>query len=496
MRKKKTTEKGEQPKKKGRLRVGLRIRLAVSYALGVAVLSSILSVVAFGLTRENLLSQREDVAIAQAVRNAGTVDEKLDASLDPKAIEQVVIGSLPTPAGAQTGLQYKDTWFAKNSVKFSQENIPASVSELVAQNKGAYSITTLNGTPTIVAGIPLPALGAAYYEAAPLDEIQRTLDGLAISLVGASAFTTLAGAMIAYWAARRTFVPLLEVGHAAHAIASGHLDTRLRTGNDPDLDMISIPFNEMAQTLESRIEHDARFASEVSHELRSPLMTLAASVEVLENCRDDMPERAAMALDLLSADVDRFQQLVEDLLEISRFDVGAVKLHLEEVLAAEMVSQAIGVLGAGGIPVHFDDDVTEVVIRVDKRRFARALANLIDNAEKYAGGATSVTIERFEDHIQVAIEDHGAGVPDDEREVIFGRFSRGSSSGNRASDSGVGLGLALVEEHIRLHGGRVWVEDRQDGETGARFVIELPIAELPPDDEPETDLHDELSPVP
>ena len=223
-----------------------------------------------------------------------------------------------------------------------------------------------------------------------------------------------------------------------------------------------------------------RFASEVSHELRSPLMTLAASVEVLENSRDEMPDRAQTALDLLSADVDRFQQLVEDLLEISRFDVGAIKLHLEEVLVAEMVIQAVSVLGGGGVPVRFDDEVSTVVVRVDKRRFARVLANLLDNADKYAGGPTSVNIELLDEVVQIAVEDNGNGVAEAERDVIFDRFSRGSEGGNRASDSGVGLGLALVDEHMRLHGGRVWVEDRRDGESGARFVVELPVVALPP----------------
>ena len=148
------------------------------------------------------------------------------------------------------------------------------------------------------------------------------------------------------------------MGAAAEAIAGGRLDTRLVVGDDPDLDVLAVPFNHMAQALEDRVERDARFASEVSHELRSPLMTLAASVEVLENSRDEIPERAQTALDLLSADVDRFQQLVEDLLEICRFDAGAIKLHLEDVLVAEMVIQAVQVLGGGGIPVRYDDELS------------------------------------------------------------------------------------------------------------------------------------------
>ena len=148
-----------------------------------------------------------------------------------------------------------------------------------------------------------------------------------------------------------------------------------------------------------------------------------------------------------------------------------------------MVLQAVQVLGGGGIPVRFADDVASVVVRVDKRRFARVLANLLDNADKYAGGATEVSIELRGEVVQIAIEDRGNGVPEAEREIIFDRFSRGSESGKRASDSGVGLGLALVDEHVRLHGGQVWVENRRDGTPGARFVVELPVVPLPTADD-------------
>ena len=122
-------------------------------------------------------------------------------------------------------------------------------------------------------------------------------------------------------------------------------------------------------------------------------------------------------------------------------------------------------------------------IRIDKRRLARVVQNLIDNAAKYGDGATRVEVADRGTSMQIAVEDSGTGVPLDERIVIFDRFSRGGAGGRRGSDTGVGLGLALVNEHIRLHGGRVWVEDRPDGEMGARFVVELPIQ--PDEDETE-----------
>jgi two-component system, OmpR family, sensor histidine kinase MtrB len=464
-------------------RLGLRARLTLTYALGAALLSAFLAVTTFGLTRANLLQQREDTAVSRAYVNAATVR----ANLNPAVAMEPLIGSLPTPEGALPVILYHSEWSAKNA-EFGRDTLPQSLRDEVTSGTPARMVFHHDGQPYLAVGVPIPAADAAYYEIVSLAEAQHTLDNLALTLLGAALLTTLAGGLLGWWASRRALAPLLDVGTAAEAIAGGRLDTRLTVGDDPDLDVLAVPFNHMAQALEDRVDRDARFASEVSHELRSPLMTLAASVEVLENSRDEMPDRAQTALDLLSADVDRFQQLVEDLLEISRFDAGAIKLHVEEVLVAEMVIQAVSVLGGGGVPIEFDDnEVGPVVVRVDKRRFARVLANLLDNADKYAGGATAVKIELIDDVVQIAVEDNGNGVIESEREVIFDRFSRGSEGGNRASDSGVGLGLALVDEHMRLHGGRVWVEDRRDGESGARFVVELPVVPVPAGSDEATD---------
>ena len=258
----------------------------------------------------------------------------------------------------------------------------------------------------------------------------------------------------------------------------------LETSDDPDLRILTESFNDMAEALQQRVERDARFASDVSHELRSPLMTLAASVEVMESRRDEMPERAQAALDLLSSDVVRFQGLVEDLLEISRFDAGAIRLHLEELLAAEFVRQAVAVSSLPTTPIHVSERAEHALIRGDRRRLARVIANLIDNARAYGGGEPEISITIVDDaedpvtHLQIAVEDRGPGIAPSERDLVFERFARGGGAGRRTGSEGAGLGLALVDEHVRMHGGRVWVEDRLDGESGARFVIELMATEL------------------
>jgi signal transduction histidine kinase len=467
-------------------RLGLRTRLAATFGLGALVLSVVLSVTAVALTRENLMTEKESSAVDEVGTNALTVKNGL---VGPDVDIQHLIDSLPNREGALPVIEYDNKWHPKNAIDFGQDALPDSLQSLVMHGYAARMVTDHDGVPFLVVGVPIPSRNAAYYEGVSLVETQRALDGLTISLVGASVLVTVAAALVGFWVSRRTLSPLVDVGVAAHAIAGGQLDTRLRVGGDPDLDVLTTSFNEMAGALQDRIERDARFATEVSHELRSPLMTLAASVEVLENSRDEMSERAQTALDLLKADVDRFQQLVEDLLEISRFDVGAVKLNLEEVIFPEMVIQAVHAAGVGPVPVVYEEEVSDAIVKLDKRRFGRVIANLLDNAQKYAGGATRVHLyvptepdptappgtEIEGPVVAMAVEDEGNGVPEDERSIIFDRFSRGSESGNRASDSGVGLGLALVDEHVRLHGGRVWVRDRPDGHPGARFVVELPL---------------------
>jgi signal transduction histidine kinase len=245
-------------------------------------------------------------------------------------------------------------------------------------------------------------------------------------------------------------------------------------------------FNHMADALQQRIERDARFASDVSRELRSPLTTLATAVEVLNDSRDMLPGQARGAVELLRAEVHRFQRMVLDLLEISRLDAGVAELILQEMRLGELVRRAVeGALSAerGDSPttaaarpameIAVDDQAADLVVMVDKRRLERVVANLVDNAQTHGGGLAAVSVTRAGDRVRVAVDDHGPGVPAAYRERIFERFSRvPATAGSRRDGSGVGLGLALVGEHVRLHRGRVWVEDRRGG--GARFVVDLP----------------------
>jgi two-component system sensor histidine kinase MtrB len=458
-------------------RLGLRARVVSAFAIGALLLSALLSVLALGVTRTNIVSQRESAATLQMYVNAGVVRSTLGESNT-----QQVLTSLTTPFGSSPIVYTTNRDFVGKTPDRGGNALPAPLKAMVLGGEPGRMRYDLDGEKYFAVGVPIPAIDGAYFEVVSFQDLDDTLLSLGLTLLGASIATTLAGAGLGLYASRRVLRPVRQMGVAAEAIATGALDTRLVERFDPDLDPLLRSFNEMVEALSVRIDRDQRFASDVSHELRSPLMTLSASVEVLENTRDELPERAQAALDLLSADLDRFRQLVEDLLEMSRFDAGVMRLELDEVLAPEFVRAAVASAGYD-TPVQVSPEVYGKVIAIDKRRIARVVQNLLENAKKYGGGATSVSVYCIDDQLYIAVEDEGAGVPEEDRTLIFERFARGITAGRRTGAEGVGLGLALVAEHIRLHGGEISVEDRADGREGARFVIRLPVVELDDADE-------------
>ena len=460
---------------------GLRRRILLIFTLGALMLSLFLAFVTYGFARSSVVGQRDTDARTAARRNASIVVEALRGS--PTNAQQAM--TRLEDLGVQRPLVwYNDVW-TPGRTGYDQSQLPqALVDRVIADGVASRMTVTVEDEKNVVVGYQLASNDAAYFEFFSLDEVDNTLQSVRLSLVLGAMFTTALGVLVGSFAARRAVRPVGVAAQAAKAIAGGRLDTRLEPTEDPDLSVLANSFNDMASALQSRLERDARFASDVSHELRSPLMTLSASVEVMDARRDEMPERAQAALDLLKGDVVRFQGLVEDLLEISRFDAGAVRLHMEELIAAEFVRQAVAVSSLPDTPLAVSPRAEMVLITGDRRRLARVVANLIDNARLHGGGSPEISITEVDgpdqavSAVRIAVEDHGQGVPDSERELIFERFARGGVAGRRASSDGAGLGLALVAEHVRIHDGRVWVEDRLDGEPGARFVFELAAEEL------------------
>ena len=438
------------------------------------ILAGVLATTTYSFTRTSLMQQRERAEINLAFANARRVQNDLLA--DRSAIEMAL-----NQVGDSHRLLFMDGRWTGNSQLFTESAIPPILKDqVISQRKAAIMTTSVRNGQALIVGIRLERANATYFELDNLREVREALRSVQIALLFSAFITILVGFGLGLFASRRAVRPLANAAQAARAIADGSLDTRLEPTDDPDLQVLTAAFNDMVSAMQQRVERDARFTSDVSHELRSPLMTLAASVQVMESRRDELSERSQAALDLLVGDVARFQGLVEDLLEISRFDAGAIRLVKEPLVAHEFVRQAISVSSMPKTEVRVSADVESVVIRGDKRRLARVLANLIDNARVHSGGRPTVHVQLADEdepigNIWIVVEDNGEGLIDGESEKIFERFSRGAAAGKRFGQEGAGLGLALALEHITLHGGRIWAENRQDGIVGARFIVEIAI---------------------
>ncbi|MHB8328837.1 MAG: sensor histidine kinase [Acidimicrobiales bacterium] len=431
--------------------------------------------------RQFILKERQTAILRQAYVNASLTRASLRS---PSINITQLLGSLDTLPGSLSVLERSGQWYA-TSISVGENAIPAALRSDVLAGRPVLQHFELNGSPQLVVGIPVPSVDAAYFEVFSLAELARTLRILALALAAAALVTTVAGAVTGRWASGRALRPLAEVSRAAETIAGGRLDTRLAATGDAELSALAASFNRMADALQERIEREARFTSDVSHELRSPLTTLSSALGVLEPHHDELPPRSRQALGLLIAELRRFQRMVDDLLEISRVDTGSAELSLDEVEVGELFRQAAAAAGVAAVPLEVDPSVAGRRILVDKRRIERVVTNLVANAEQYAGGVSRLGLEPAPGGVRLVVSDHGPGVASTERERIFERFYRGRAAGKRGATDGTGLGLSLVAEHVRLHGGRVWVEDGLSGEN--RFVVELPAEDLT---EPNTETTD------
>ena len=456
-------------------RLGLRARVALAFGLGALLVSLVQAVATNAFASNYLVNQRETTAMRQATFNARSVQDVLLTRRPaiPDLLERLddATGADSSPVVFHNGRWYDDL--------YPVDRLPESlVDDLLDGTAVRQRVETPTG-PVFVVALPLPRTdGSAYVEVFNLAELDRTLRTLGVTLLGTGTVTMLMGLALGFWASRRALLPLAAVNAAAAAIAAGDLRARLQAGRDPDLHALAESFNHTARALQARVERDGRFAANVSHELRSPLTTMVNAIEVMRSRREQLDSSSRQALDLLAEDVQRFARMVEDLLEISRVDTGHARLDLELVRVADLVSRAAD-RSAGRQVTEVAPGGEQLMSRLDKRRLERVIVNLVENAQGHGGGVRRVVVEpsnedgRSADTVRICVEDNGPGVPLDHREQIFERFARAPRGPGVLDTGGVGLGLSLVVEHVRLHGGQVWIEDAAGG--GARFVVELPV---------------------
>jgi signal transduction histidine kinase len=449
----------------------LRARATIVWALIALALAAGVAAISYRVTRSDLMEERQERATAQAYLNARLVRSGLRASVPDLS---AILSSLEGNVGSSSLTRLDGEWFA-SSVGVGPDLLPQQLVEVVEGGDTGRVVTSIDGSPYVVVGVPIAESAAAYYELVVLDDVDSTLRSLARNLFLGAAAATIAAAFVGWYASGRILTPLKRMARAASAIADGNLATRLDASGDRDLEPLQQSFNRMADAVEERVAREHRFTSDVSHELRGPVAAMKSSIEVARRRLDD-PDSARDAICHLDERTDALHELVVDLLEMSRMDAGVAELQLDPMSPAELVDAAVKMTGGDSVAIEVADDVPETIV-ADKRRLGQSLMSLIENAGKYAGGVTRIEVTTSHDCIRFAVEDAGPGIPAHERRHVFGRFARGEQARN-GSVKGSGLGLALVEEHMRLHGGRVHVDDAVGG--GARFVLELPVRGIDP----------------
>ncbi|MEI6743051.1 MAG: HAMP domain-containing sensor histidine kinase, partial [bacterium] len=283
---------------------------------------------------------------------------------------------------------------------------------------------------------------------------------------------TSTGLLLGWFASKRLLRPVGRVAATAAEIAAGKLDARLTPESDPDLDQLVTSFNAMADAVQERIEREIRFASDVSHELRSPITALTAAIEVLAAKKHELSDRNQQAFDIIDTQVRRFDRMVIDLLELSRLESGASQLRVESVDIEDLIARIAQRFQFGSIPL-LNTSLMKVQILVDRLRIERVLVNLLGNAAEHAGGATSITIHQEKSLLTIHVDDNGPGLPEDERFEVFSRFTRGR---NATRGTGSGLGLAIAMEHAKVMNGNIAISDHsRNGKSGLRFTVTMPV---------------------
>jgi two-component system, OmpR family, sensor histidine kinase MtrB len=339
--------------------------------------------------------------------------------------------------------------------------------------------------PGLAAGATLNLQGTdrfQMYLMFPLTQEVATLAVLRYAVVSTGAILVILLTLIAALVSRQVVTPVRAARRAAESLASGNLRDRMKVRGQDDLARLATSMNYMASELEKQINTleelsavQQRFVSDVSHELRTPLTTVRMASEVLYEAREDFDPVAARSAELLQKELDRFEALLGDLLEISRFDAGAAQLSVEEVDLRDLVHRVVDAnvqraeTNNTEINVH---ESGEAKAEVDTRRIERILRNLLVNAIEHSEGhPIDILIESDDAAVAIAVRDHGVGFEASQARQVFHRFWRGDASRARAV-GGTGLGLAIAMEDANLHGG--WLTAWGRPAMGAQFRLTLP----------------------
>jgi two-component system sensor histidine kinase MtrB len=413
---------------------------------------------------------------------------------NPSAVERTAYGVVTELSGEQGDYDVvmlpADGGLAAYGPETAVLSIPAALRTAVTRSgREAWAYTRLHSGSSNAAGLAIGAPVQAgtvryqlYYlfpltrEAATLRLVERTMlfagAALVLLLVGIAAVVT-----------REVVRPVRQAAATAERLAAGRLKERMRIRGEDDLATLAASFNRMADTVQQQISQlrelsrlQRRFVADVSHELRTPITTIRMAADVLHDSSAALPPELIRSSELLQAQLDRFESLLADLLEISRFDAGAAVLEAEPIDLVHLVNQVISLAtplsDRRDAPIVADVPSEPVVVDIDARRIDRVLRNLVTNALEHGEGQpVEVRLRAGEGGVAVSVRDHGVGLRPGDASLVFGRFWRADPARAR-STGGTGLGLSIALEDVRLHGG--WLQAWGEPGRGSLFRVTLP----------------------
>jgi two-component system sensor histidine kinase MtrB len=334
--------------------------------------------------------------------------------------------------------------------------------------------------------IKVPAIAVGDYEMYllfPLNNQNKTLTLISRSIFIVDIALVFLIGLITWLVTRQVIRPVREAARVAERFTSGDLNQRMQVDRQDEIATLGNSFNEMAASIQQQIMRlenlsrvQQRFVSDVSHELRTPLTTLRMASEVIYSSRDNFDPQVARSAELLVGNIERFERLLEDLLEVSRFDAEVAVLEPVDFNLIALISRGIEdlelVAKENGTQIVFKPNSQELLINADARRVERILRNLLNNAIDHADSKPiDVYLEYNENDVAVAVRDYGVGIDENSLLRVFDRFWRADPSRSRIR-GGTGLGLSIALEDARLHNGELEVWGRPGH--GAHFVLTLP----------------------
>jgi two-component system sensor histidine kinase MtrB len=459
---------------------GIRARLAVTLVALVALTAALLGAGAYLFVENSLRTQAVTDAAAQARfdltvtipnRSLPPVPTRADL-LDSDLLQTFLLRGLDTSIDPGDG---GDPIISNRDLAGLVAGLPADVRRRVDAGELAYAWMSVAGRPSLVVGGRYGGSGPAFWFVHDVAAIEEALGQLRLALViGTLALVALA-LLVARVIARGVLAPVEAAGRAAERIESGDLSARVPVTSNDEFGTWAERFNRMAAALSDTIDRletaearNRQFVADVSHELRTPMAALVAEASILRDHLDELPPDTRRAGELLVADVGRLRTLVDDLMEVSRFDAGAEQIAVEPV---DLVALVRAVAGARLPEASLALPATPLIVDTDPRRLDRILGNLLDNAREHAPGApVEVSLTAGEAEFVIAVADRGPGVPLDRLPGIFDRFAKADPSRHGGSS---GLGLAIASEHAAILGGYLVAANRDGG--GLRMELHLPV---------------------